>query len=84
MEVNVKLTDFDIFLRLYSFDGFRVGVIVKFFEHFDGYEFWQEEEKQNEIEKLISEINEGLSFEQKQRLVTFMKRLTDKLTSDLK
>jgi hypothetical protein len=82
MEVNVKLTDFDIFLRLYLFDGFRAGVIVEFFKYFDGYEFWQEEEKQNEIEKLISEISEGLSFEQKQRLVTFMKKLTDKLTSD--
>lgn len=82
MKVDVKLSDFDIFLRLYSFNGFKTGVIVEFIEYFDGYEFWQEEEKQNEIEKLITEINEGLSFEQKQKLVAFMKRLTDKLTTD--
>ena len=83
MKVKVDLNDFDIFLELYSFNGFRAGVLTEFLRHFDEhYEFWQEEDKQKDIDKIIYEINDELIPEYKKSLINFMERLTDKLKEE--
>lgn len=80
MKVNVDLNDSDIFLHLYLLDDFKAGVLTKFLEYFDeGYEIWEEEEKQRDIDKIIYQINDALLLGQKKRLIAFMERLIDKL-----
>lgn len=80
MKVKVELSDWDIF---HGFVGFnyeiRTGVLIKIIDHFDSYEYWQEEEKQEAINKIIDQINAALTPEHKQKLIAFMERLSNKL-----
>lgn len=80
MNVKVEMDDLDIYLRLTDLHGnIRTGVLIEFFKYFDSYEPWQEEDKQEKINKFISQINDALSPEYKERLITFMEKLSDKL-----
>ena len=80
MNVSVKLNDWDIFHELVGFNyQIRTGVVVKLIDHFDKYEPWQEEDKQEAINSIIDQINAALTPEHKQKLISFMDRLSNKL-----
>lgn len=81
MKIKIELDDLDIYLRLtdYSNDYIRTGVLIEFFKCYDRYEPWQEEEKLEDINKIICQINDALTPEYKERLIVFMEKLTNKL-----
>lgn len=80
MNVKVELSDWDIFHGLVGFNyQIRTGVLIKLIDYFDNYESWQEEEKQEAINKVIDQINAALTLEHKRKLISFMERLSNKL-----
>ena len=75
MKIDVKLNDWDIFCEMFLYNDFRVGVLSEFVKYFNNFEVWEEDEKQEEQEKLVQAINEGLTIEEKEVIAEFLKRL---------